>query len=224
MKNSVAVTVGAFAFVVILAAYLWSHATTVQDPVAWKAGDLIVQDSRVTDVLPLFAADGSGMTHIGVVDTSALGGAVVIEVTDTVRETPIREFIARGKGMAVYRLDALNDEQRTSVVVAARRQLGKPSDFFLRRSWDALYSSELARLAYGDIGFELGRLQKFSKVSPDLTTVRLQFSRHWSNNVDCSRRHLDQEQCWAMVAKQEVITPANIAGDSQLTRVYSSLK
>lgn len=224
MKNSVAVIIGAFGFAVTLAAYLWSHATTVRDPVAWKTGDLIVQDSQVTDVLPLFAADGSGMTHIGIVDASPADGPVVIEVTDTVRETPVREFMARGKGIAVYRLDALSDEQRASAVAAARRQMGKPSDFFLRRSWDALYSSELARLAYSDIGFELGRMQKLSTVSPDLGTVKLQFSRHWTDNADCSRRHLDQEQCWAMVAKQEVITPSNIVGDSQLTMVYSNLK
>ena len=224
MKNSIAVIIGAFAFAVVLAAYLWSYATTVRDPVAWKTGDLIVQDSGVADVLPLFAVDGSGMTHIGIVDAGPADGAVVIEVTDIVRETPIREFVARGKGVAVYRLDALSDEQRASAVAAARRQLGKPSDFFLRRSWDALYSSELARLAYSDIGFDLGRLQKLSTVSADLTTVKLQFSRHWAANADCNRRHLDQEQCWAMVAKQEVITPSNIVGDSQLTKVYSSLK
>ncbi len=224
MKRSVAVIFGGAGFAAILGAYLWSHATTVREPVDWQTGDLIIQDSRVADVLPVFAADGSGMSHMGIVDTSAADGAVVIEVTDIVRETPIREFVARGKGVAVYRLSALSDEQRKSAVAAARRQLGKPSDFFLRRSWDALYSSELARLAYGDIGFDLGRLQKISTVAPDLTTVKMQFSRHWSANVDCNRRHLDQEQCWAMVVKQEVITPSNIAGDSQLTKVYSSLK
>jgi Permuted papain-like amidase enzyme, YaeF/YiiX, C92 family len=224
VKNSVVVTIGAFGFAFILAAYLWSHATTVSDPVEWKTGDLIVQDARVADVLPLFAADGSGMTQIGIVDASAGDGAVVIEVTDVVRETPVREFMARGQGIAVYRLDGLSEEQRAAAVAAARRQLGKPSDFFLRRSWDALYSSELARLAFSDIGFELGRLQKLSSVSPDLTAVKLQFGRHWTDNADCRRRHLDEEQCWALVAKQEVITPSNIVSDSQLTQVYSSLK
>jgi Permuted papain-like amidase enzyme, YaeF/YiiX, C92 family len=224
VKNSVAVIIGAFAFAVILAAYLWSYATTVRDPVDWKTGDLIVQDARAAEVLPVFAADGSGMTHIGIVDAGAPGGAVVIEATDVVRETSIREFMARGKGVAVYRLDGLSEEQRAAAVAAARRQLGKPGDFFLRRSWDALYSSELARLAYSDIGFDLGRLQKLSTVAADLGAVKQQFSRHWNDNADCSRRHLDHEQCWALVAKQEVITPSNIVRDSQLTQVYSTLK
>lgn len=224
MKGYVAAIFGGVGFAVILGAYCWSYATTERDPVEWKTGDLIVQDSRVAQVLPLFAADGSGMTQIGIVDAAAAGGAVVIEVTDVVRETPIREFLARGKGVAVYRLEALNDAQRMATVGAARRQLGKPSDYFLRRSWDAFYPSELARLAYSDIGFDLGRMQKLSTVALDLTTVKTQFGRRWNEHTDCTRRHLDQEQCWVMVAKQEVITPANIVGDSQLTKVYSSLK
>jgi hypothetical protein len=224
VNRAVAAIFGGVGFAVILGAYLWSYATTERDPVEWKSGDLIVQDSRVAQVLPLFGADGSGMTHIGIVDAGAAEGAVVIEVTDVVRETPIREFLARSKGVGVYRLDALSDAQRNATVGAARRQLGKPADYFLRRSWDAFYPSELTRLAYGDIGFDLGRMQKLSSVAPDLTTVKSQFGRRWNENVDCSRRHLDQEQCWTMVAKQEVITPANIVGDSQLTKVYSSLK
>lgn len=224
MKGSVGAIFGGVGFAVILGAYCWSYATTERDPVEWKTGDLIVQNAKGTDVLPVFAADGSGMTNIAIVDASAPDGAVVIEVTDVVRETPIREFLARGTGVGVYRLEALSDAQRLATVAAARRQLGKPADYFLRRSWDAFYPSELARLAYGDIGFDLGRTQKLSSVAPDLSAVKSQFGRRWNENADCSRRHLDQEQCWMLVAKQEVITPANIVGDSQLTKVYSSLK
>ncbi|MEQ1864797.1 MAG: YiiX/YebB-like N1pC/P60 family cysteine hydrolase [Micropepsaceae bacterium] len=224
MKGSVAAIFGGVGFAVVLGAYLWSYATTARDPVEWKTGDLIVQRSRVAQVLPLFAADGSGMTHMGIVDASPADGVVVIEVTDVVRETPIREFLARDEGIGVYRLEALSDAQRLATVAAARRQLGKPADYFLRRSWDAFYPSELARLAYGDIGFDLGRTQKLSSVASDLSGVKSQFGRRWNENADCNRRHLDQEQCWVMVAKQEVITPANIVGDSQLTKVYSSLK
>ena len=226
MKPSIAAIFGAFTFAVVLGAYLWSYATTERDPVEWRTGDLIVQDSNASDVLPLFAADGTGMTHIGVIDAGAEGGVVVIEVVDVVRETPVRDYIARGKGrgIAVYRLEALNDEQRRSAVAAARRQLGKPSDYFLRRSWDAMYSSELARLAYSDIGFDLGRMQKLASVAPDMAPVKSQFNRNWAANHDCKKRNFDREQCWTMVAKQEVITPSNIVSDSQLTKVYSSMK
>jgi hypothetical protein len=79
------------------------------------------------------------------------------------------------------------------------------------------------RQAYGDIGFELGHTQRFSSVAPDLTTVKSQFTRKWSTNKDCEKRNYNLDQCWAMVAKQEVITPSGLVGDSQLTKVYSSM-
>jgi hypothetical protein len=219
MKPPVLVVLGGALFVILLAAYLIAYATTVRDPVEWKSGDLIVQNSKAADVLPLFAADGSGVTHIGIVDARE-DGAVVIEAADKVVATPMREFLARGKGGAysVYRL-ALNDEQRAAVVAAARRQMGKPNDFFLRRSWEQLYSSELVRLAFSDVGFDLGRMQKVMKVG-DLTHVRSLFTRKWAANEDCQKRRFDTEQCWAMFIKQEVVTPSSIVAHAQMTKIH----
>ena len=220
MKSSVLVVLGGSLFAIVLGAYLIAYATTVRDPVEWKSGDLIVQNSKAADVLPVFAADGSGVTHIGIVEARE-GGAVVIEATDKVVETPVYTFLARGKDKAysVYRFAALNDAQRKAVVEAARRQMGKPNDFFLRRNWEQLYSSELVRLAYSDIGFDLGRLQKVGKFG-DLTTVRSQFQRKWEGNEDCRKRKFDSEQCWAMLMKQEIVTPASIVADAHMTKIF----
>lgn len=220
MKPSVLIFLGASLFAIVLGAYLIAYATTVRDPVEWKSGDVIVQNSEAEDILPLFAADGSGATHIGIVDARE-GGAVVIEAAEKVVETPVQTFLSRGKDKAysVYRFAALNDAQRGSVVAAARRQLGKPNDYFLRRNWEQLYSSELVRLAYADIGFDLGRLQKIGKVG-DLTTVRSQFLRNWAANQDCQKRRLDSDQCWAMLIKQEVVTPASIVADAHMTKIF----
>lgn len=220
MKSSVTITLGASLFAVLLAAYLIAYATTAKDPVEWKDGDLIVQNAKLAETLPLFAADGSGFTHIGMVAVGD-GGAVVIESVKAVVETPVREFLARGKGAAytVYRIESLNEQQRKAVVEAARRQIGKPSDYFFRKSWDQLYSSELVRLAYTDIGFDLGRLVKLGKVG-DLNMMRSQFVRTWPGNDDCRRRNLDMNQCWTMLTKQDVITPASIVADAHVTKVY----
>lgn len=223
MKPSIAITLGAGVFAVMLGAYIVSYATTVRDPVEWKSGDVIVQDARAGEVLPLFAADGSGMTHIGIVEASP-DGAVVIESAERVVATPMRIFLERGKdkGFAVYRAGSLNDEQRKAVAAAARRQLGKPNDFFLQKSWEALYSSELVRLAYSDIGVDVGQMQKLGKVAGDLNMVKSHFMRTWSANVDCEKRRFDKNQCWTMVTKQEVVTPASIANDARMTKIYAS--
>ncbi len=223
MKSSVVIVLGGALFVVLLGAYLIAYATTVRDPVEWKSGDVIVQNSDAANILPLFAVDGSGATHIGIVDARE-DGAVVIEAADKVVETPVQTFLARGvdKAFAVYRFASLNDAQRAKVVEAARRQLGKPNDFFLRRSWDQLYSSELVRLAYSEIGFDLGRLQRLGKISGDLTSVRSQFLRNWEANTDCQKRRLDVEQCWALMEKQEVVTPSSIVADAHMTKIYEA--
>lgn len=225
MKSSVAVTLGSGVFAVLLGAYLFAYATTVKDPVEWRDGDVVVQDAQVADMLPLFQTDGSGQTHMGIVEARP-GGAVVIEATDKVRETPMREFIARGEdgAFSAYRVNGLTPEQGKAVVEAARRQMSKPGDFFLRRNWDQLYSSELVRLSFDDVDVDLGRVQKLGKTAGDLGVVRSKFMRNWAANEDCSKRSFTMDQCWAYMIKQDVITPASIAADSRMTKIYEVAK
>jgi hypothetical protein len=224
MKPNIVITLGVAVFTIVLAAYLFAYATTVRDPVEWKNGDVIVQDARVAEILPVFAATG-GYTHVGVVEVRD-GEAVVIEAADKVRETPTREFLKRGEGgaFAVYRLNSLTPEQGAAVAAAARRQIGKPNDFFLRRNWEQLYSSELVRLAFSDVGIEVGRSQRLGKIPADLTAVRSQLMRAWTNNEDCQKRKFDFEQCWVMISKQEVVTPASIVEDKRMTKVFEVAK
>jgi hypothetical protein len=224
MKTSIAITLGSGVFAIVLGAYLFAYATTVRDPVEWKDGDVVVQDSKVENILPLFAAEG-GFTHVGVVEARP-GGAVVIEAADKVVETPMHTFLSRGEdgAFAVYRMNGLTPEQGKQVVAAARRQIGKPNDFFLRKSWDQLYSSELVRLAFSDVGVEVGRAQKMSRVADDLGMVRTYFLREWSTNEDCHRRNLTMDQCWATVTKQEVVTPSSIVNDNRMTKIFEVAK
>jgi hypothetical protein len=224
MKQSIAITLGSGVFAVVLGAYLVSYATTMRDPVEWKDGDVIVQDSSVEKILPVFEIEG-GFTHVGVVEARP-EGAVVIEAADKVVETPMREFLSRGDdgAFAVYRLNGLTPEQGKGVVEAARRQLGKPNDYFLRRGWDQLYSSELVRLAFSDVGVEVGRPQKVGRVQGDLNLVRSQFSRSWSTNEDCHKRGYTHEQCWTAMTKLEVVTPMSIVNDTRMTKIYEVAK
>ncbi len=224
MKTSIAITLGSGVFAVLLGAYLFAYATTVQEPVDWKDGDVIVQDSKIENILPVFAAEG-GFTHVGIVEARA-EGAVVIEAADKVVETPMRSFLARSEdgAFAVYRLNALTPEQGAAVVAAARRQIGKPNDFFLRKSWDQLYSSELVRLAFSDVGLEVGQPQKMTRVVGDLSTVRSRFMREWSTNEDCQKRKLTQDQCWTVLTKQEVVTPSSIVNDNRMTKIFEVAK
>lgn len=223
MKSSVAITLGSAVLAVLLGAYLVASATTVRDPVPWRNGDLVVQDASVGQALPVFENDGTGLSHIGIVEKRP-DGVFVIETVDAVRETPMKEFVARGKNrdFAVYRVNDLDEKQAAAVVAAAKRQLGKPADMFLRRNWEELYSSELVKLAYNDIGVDLGRTQRIGTIGKDTTPVKAQFGRNWSTNPDCRRRNLDKAQCWALVQKQDVVTPSAIVNDGKATKIYST--
>jgi hypothetical protein len=224
MKPSIAITLGSGVFAVVTGAYLFAYATTVRDPVEWKHGDVIVQDSKVENILPLFAAEG-GFTHVGVVEARP-DGAVVIEAADKVRETPMREFLSRSEdgAFAVYRLNGLSEEQGKAVVAAARQQLGKPNDYFLSKSWEQLYSSELVRLAFSGVGIDVGRPRRMGKIPGDLGLVRSQFMRNWANHEDCQKRSSSPDQCWTMMSKQDVITPSSIVNDERMTKIFEVAK
>ena len=77
-------------------------------------------------------------------------------------------------------------------------------------------------MAYNDVGVDLGRPQRLGTIGKDVTSVKSQFTRNWSTHPDCRRRNLDREQCWALVAKQDVITPASIVEDTKATKIYST--
>ena len=197
----------------------------MRDPVEWKDGDVIVQDSKVEKILPVFAAEG-GFTHVGVVEARP-EGAVVIEAADKVVETPMRAFLSRSEdgAFAVYRLNGLTPEQGKSVVEAARRQIGKPNDYFLRRGCDQLYSSELVRLAFSDIG-RRGRTPAEGEPRAgrfDRSCGRSSRARGRRTKIATSAVYT-QEQCWVAMTKQEVITPTSIVNDTRMTKIFEVAK
>lgn len=223
MKNHAKYTLIGAAVLVSFAGYLVSYATNVPEPVDWKSGDVIVQDSKVEPVLPVFAIQENGLSHMGVIEVSD-EGVIVIEATDKVSATPLKEFIGRGvaDGYSVWRGKNLTDEQRQQVAAAARAQLGKPSDFFLERGTAGLYSSELVQLAFSAIGVTLGQPQRLSTIPGDMSKVLSRFNAKWSENLSCKRRYLEYDQCWQNVSRQEVITPTSIVADDRLEQIYAT--
>ena len=225
MKNHVQMTFYGSAVVVAFAAYLWASVTTPPSPVEWKNGDLIVQDTKIEPILPVFMGDETGATHIGIISVTE-SGPMVIEAAETVIETPLWEYIKRGKGKnyAAYRVPTLTSQQAEAVVAMARAQLGKPNDFFLDEARDQIYSSELVSMAYQSVGIALGRTQRLGKIIKEQSQVQSKFSGNWASNKNCKRRYLDHEQCWDLVARHEVITPAAIVSDEHVKQLFNSIK
>jgi hypothetical protein len=207
--------------VVVLAAWLLSGVSFETGMKDWRDGDLIVQESKSVPVLPAFAVKDSAPVHMGIVQVTQ-DGPVVIEAREKVVETPLAEFVARGRARAyaVYRVASLGSHQAEQVITTARAQLGKAGDFFLDETQDNLYSSELVRLSFGTAGVTLGSTERLRNLAKQNPLVQARFMGRWSESKPCKRRYLDHEQCWGLVGSYEVIPPQAIVADARVSQVF----
>lgn len=185
-------------------------------------GDLIFQTSQSRQSAAILAATGSNFTHMGIVHLRN-GEPYVIEAYRTVEETPLAEWIARGDGdrYSLYRVEHLSPAQATTAIDAALAYIGRPYDPFFRDGDDAIYCSELVRLAFASAGIELGEAETVSDLDVDSPAVRAIFAERWQKHPDCADAG-DAEECWDRMLSQTIVTPASIADDGQLVRIDSN--
>src|SRR4051812_36892029 len=136
-----------------------------------REGDLVFQTSRSTQSEAIRFATSSPWSHVGVVMLER-GKPVVLEAAQTVRTTPLAQFLARGEeGRYVVLRLANADSALTPETIAwlhdvGRSYLGRPYDLKFRWDDESLYCSELVhKLFSGAAGLRLGRLQKASELA-----------------------------------------------------------
>jgi hypothetical protein len=185
-------------------------------------GDLIFQTSQSRQSAAILAATGSHFTHMGIVHLRE-GEPYVIEAYRTVEETPLVEWIARGDGdrYSLYRVDRLSPAQATTAIEAALAYIGRPYDPFFRDGDDAIYCSELVRLAFASAGVELGDEETVGDLDVDSPAVRAIFAERWQKHPDCADA-ADADECWNRMLGQTIVTPASIADDGQLVLIDSN--
>lgn len=185
-------------------------------------GDLIFQTSQSRQSAAILAATGSDFTHMGIVHLRD-GEPYVIEAYRNVEETPLDDWIARGEGdrYSLYRVADLSPEQATEAIDAALGYLGQPYDPFFRDGDDAIYCSELVRLAFAAAGIELGEEETVGDLDVDSPAVRTIFAERWQQHPDCADAS-DAEECWERMLSQTLVTPASIADDGKLVLVDSN--
>ena len=185
-------------------------------------GDLIFQTSQSRQSAAILAATDSNYTHMGIVHLRD-GEPYVIEAYRTVEETPLADWIARGEGdrYSLYRVQHLSPGQATTAIDAALSYLGQPYDPFFRDSDDAIYCSELVRLAFEAAGIELGEIETVGDLDIDSPSVRTIFAERWQKHPDCADA-ADSDECWNRMLSQTIVTPASIASDGKLVLVDSN--
>jgi hypothetical protein len=130
----------------------------------------------------------------------------VLEALGTVKQTPMREYLARGRhGFAVYRFKPTGAVDLDLLIKHARAYEGLPYDFRYRMDDEAIYCSELIYKAY---------LKTTAKPLGKLVTVAELDWRPYEQTI----RQL--EAGGPVPLDREMITPRDLAQAEALERVW----
>jgi hypothetical protein len=127
-----------------------SCSPTVPSGYSPAGGDVVFQSlprSNLVDAIE--GATQSPLSHCGIV-VARDGEYLVLEAFGSVRETPLANWIARGREQAFVasRLSSSLASDAASFVAAAQRMTGQPYDFSYAFDNGAIYCSELVYLAF----------------------------------------------------------------------------
>ena len=200
----------ALLLMLLVAVWRWfSHAPK------WREGDLIFHTSRSGQ------STLSAYTHMGIVARRG-DDWVVIEATGPVKETPVRQWVARGRfgRYAVYRRPGLTAQQIRTIVKIARALKGRPYDLFFSFRNDAVYCSELAWLAYKEAGVPVGHVQTVDALYVGNGFADRLIKTRGSRDAECAG--LGTDACRKVILRRELVTPVAIAQDRSLKQVYSN--
>ncbi|MDH5673711.1 MAG: YiiX family permuted papain-like enzyme [Myxococcales bacterium] len=173
---------------VLLALLLPACAVRAQIP-KLQDGDIIFQASRSAQSLAIQRATGSRYSHMGVIFNRD-GRPQVFEASATVRETPLKKWIARGQDghFVVKRLKSAKTSLTVEKLVAARKLAGsfrgKRYDLTFEWSDRRIYCSELVWKLYNRVlGVKIGKLQRLREFNLDDPAVRKKLKERYGDAV-----------------------------------------
>lgn len=150
-------------------------------------GDIIFQTSRSAQSEAIQQATRSRYSHMGLIFLRD-GHPFVLEAVSTVRDTPLSEWIARGKDQhfVVYRLNksrALSPEDSARLRKVGESLIGKPYDLTFEWSDERIYCSELVWKVYNKaLGLKLGALARLKDFNLDAPAVRKKMKERYGNH------------------------------------------
>lgn len=176
-------------------------------------GDLIFQTSLSSQSKAIQLATKSTYSHCGILYKDAKDSTrfYVFEAVQPVKQTPLEEWIARGKeGKYVIKRLKNADQILTPSVLSAMKQIretfnGKDYDLTFEWSDDKLYCSELIWKIYQRAtGLEIGKPQKLSEFDLTNEIVKKKMKERYHDKIPM---------------EETVISPAAIFNSSLLVTV-----
>lgn len=182
----------------------------ISDAFSVEEGDVVFQSFPKQELTEMIeGATHSPYSHCGIV-ARADGEWKVIEAVGPVKETPLANWIARGRGkkVDVYRLDRAFGATIPAFLEAARQFMGRPYDMRYRMDDEAIYCSELVYKAFQKAtGEKLGELSRLRDLD-------------WQPYDKLIR----QLEGGPPPLDLEMITPRDLAKAKQLSLVFESAR
>ncbi|CAN5560419.1 YiiX family permuted papain-like enzyme [soil metagenome] len=157
-------------FALLVAACVYSKAQVLLYRLAYRPheGDIIFQSLPHGDLVDAIeGATHSPFSHVGVVLLDEQGKWVVIEAIGSVHETPLLQWMQRGRGagVAIYRLKREYSSRLPEFKKYLLSFSGLPYDFDYEFSDRAIYCSELVFKAFRKTtGEEMGKTQQLGEL------------------------------------------------------------
>lgn len=212
--------------IALMVAALYVTAPKVSDLPVLKDGDIILRSGLRQQAIAIFVASANPYTHMGIIKMEKGNVPYVIEAVGRVKKTPLQAWIDTGVGgrITIKRIESLDHNKALGIIRSAEKYYGRPYDVYFVNGTDALYCSELVNVAYqAGANITLGKVQKLKDLNVNNPAVSRLIRQRWEKYPQCRAKDLRTlEACLPLIYDQELITPASIANDSQLTLVYSN--
>jgi hypothetical protein len=174
-------------------------------------GDIIFHTSQSSQSLAIQKATKSQYSHMGIIYLKN-GTPFVFEAVGPVKFTPLRDWVARGKGRhyVVKRLadagEVLTQEAVNHMLTVSESFKGKPYDLYFEWSDDRMYCSELVWKIYRRaLNMEIGTLRTMGEFDLSDPLVQEQVRERFGD---------------AVPKDETVVSPAAIFASNQLITVH----
>lgn len=165
-------------------------------------GDIIFQTSQSAQSKAIQLATHSKYSHCGIIYKEGTD-FFVFEAVQPVKNTPLKDWIARGEGghYTIRRLKNANKILTTAVLskmkTTATAMNGKDYDLYFEWSNDRIYCSELVWKIYKEgTGLEIGHLQKLSDFDLTNPVVQNKLKERYGKNIPKNEKVISPSQLY----------------------------